>query len=53
MASKDEDSIQDKKYDKQIFWEIYEEWLRKMHIKGNTAHNNKELIKFGLVLLFC
>ena len=24
-----------------------------MHIKRNTAHNNKELIKLGLMLLMC
>ena len=33
-----------------------QEWLWKMHIKGNTVLNNKELIKLGFsapVVLVC
>ena len=53
MSYRDEDSILEQKYEKQISWYLYYEdfiiqkWLKKMHIKRNTAHNNKELIKLG------
>ena len=46
MSIRDEDSILDQQYEKHIFFEFWE-GLKKMHVKGNTAHNNKELITFG------
>ena len=54
MAYRDEDSILDQIYAKQIFSAFYYEDLRfqegfkKMHIKGNTGLYNKELIQLGI-----
>ena len=53
MAYRDEDSILDQQYEKQIFLAFYFEnlkfkvWFKKMHILRNTALYNKELIKLG------
>ena len=58
MSYRDEDSIVDQKYEKQISWDLYYEdlifykWLMKTHIWRNRAHN-KELKKWVLGLLFC
>ena len=57
MSYGDEDSILDQKYEKQMSWDLYYEdfkfykWIKKIHIKRNTAHNNKELENWVLVLL--
>ena len=53
MAYRDEDSILDQIYQKQIFSDFYYEdskfykWLKNMHIWRNTDLYNKELIKIG------
>ena len=53
MVNRDEDSILDQKYEKQISWDlnhedfIFQKWLMKMHIWRNKAHNNKELKQLG------
>ena len=50
MAYNDEDSILDQTYIKQTFSGFYYEdfkylkWLKKIHIRGNTALYNKELM---------
>ena len=50
LTYRDEDSIIDQSYQKQIFWDLYyeyfnfKEWLRKVHIKRNRALNNEELV---------
>ena len=47
ISYRDEDSIQDKKYEKQIYLDPYYEdlkflkWFTKMHIERHSAHNNK------------
>ena len=51
MSYREEDSIVDQKYEKQIHILgslcrfILLQVIKKMHIQRNTAHNNKELIK--------
>ena len=62
MAYRDKDSILYQKYEKLICFDIYYEDFNfkelswKMHIKRNTALNNKELRKLGFsatVVLVC
>ena len=53
MAYRGDQRFYGQTYEKQLSWELdYEdfklwEWLRKMLIKTNTEHNNKELKRFG------
>ena len=62
LVHRDEDSILDPKYKKQLFWNIYYEdfnfksYCGKCTSQWNAALNNKELIKLGYkasVVLAC